>query len=218
MKDSIRIIEPVWWKNLMIALNDRMAKHDILVWLVPYTADIFVFTYPVYLVGLYLYGVNKRSTYYKEAALWIFFSAATAAIVNQVIQFFGDKQRPELAITNKENLILSHLPTDPFPSDHAAVSVAIAMATLLWWLKNKDKKFLWWSVFFWIASLTMSVSRVAVAIHWPTDILVWLAVWVLSALLIFSKWVRGWIKTRLIVPLIQLEKWLFKKIFGIDQY
>lgn len=115
----------------MIALNDWMVKHDLLIVLVPYIADIFVFTYPVYLVGLYLYGVNKHKNYYKEAALAIFFSAAGAAIVNQVIQFFGDKSRPEEAILNQQNLILSHLPTDPFPSDHAAVSVAVAMATTL---------------------------------------------------------------------------------------
>jgi len=217
MKDSIKIVEPLWGKNLMIAMNDWMTKHDLLVWLVPYTADVFVFTYPVYLVALYLYGINKRSTYYKEAALWIFFSAATAAIVNQVIQFFGDKARPEGAIVNKDNLILSHLPTDPFPSDHASVSIAIAMATLMWGLKNKDKKFLRWSVFFFLASLTMSVSRVTVAIHWPTDILVGLSVWVLSTLFIFSNSVRGCLKKWLINPLIQLEKRLFKQVFWVDQ-
>lgn len=217
MKNSIIITEPVRWEKLMIALNNWMTKHDLLVWLVPYTADIFVFTYPVYLVALYLYGINKRSTYYKEAALAVFFSAAMASITNQVIQFFGEKSRPEQAITNKENLLLSHLPTDPFPSDHAAVSMAIAMATLMWGLRHKDKKFLRWSVFFFLASLTMGVSRVTLAIHWPTDILVWISVWVLSALLIFSRPVWKRLKKWLIAPLIHIEKWLFKKVFWVDQ-
>jgi len=51
--------------------------------------------------------------------------------MNSLIQYFGDKSRPETAISLKQNLILDHLPTDPFPSDHAAVSAAIAMSTLL---------------------------------------------------------------------------------------
>jgi hypothetical protein len=39
----------------MLAANDRLHKHYLLSKIVPYTADLFVFTYPVYLVGLYLW-------------------------------------------------------------------------------------------------------------------------------------------------------------------
>lgn len=66
-----------------------------------------------------------------------------ASTVNYIVKFFGDKARPEAYIDNKQQLILSHLPTDPFPSDHAAVSAAIAMATLLWGIKHNDKRFIW---------------------------------------------------------------------------
>ena len=103
-----------------------------------------------------------------------------------VIQYFGDKSRPEEAIENSAQLILSHLPTDPFPSDHAAVSAAVAMSTLLRGLKNKDKKFIYFSLFFWFACVLMSVSRVAGAIHRPTDILVGRAVGISVCLILFS--------------------------------
>ena len=128
----LTLLEPTRAVNLMRSMNDFVVKDSILKSLVPFTADIFVFTYPIYLVALYLYGINKRSDYYKEAALIIFFSSMGAAVVNIIVQALTIKSRPEEYILNKENLILSHLPTDPFPSDHAAVSAAIAMATYTW--------------------------------------------------------------------------------------
>ncbi len=210
--NSITIVEPQRWQQLMISLNSRIVKHQLLVRFLPWTADVFVFTYPVYLVVLYLWGVHKKDDYFKLASFAIAFSAWLAAVTNQVIQYFGDKSRPESVISLKENLILSHLPTDPFPSDHAAVSAAIAMSTLLWWIKHRDKKFLAASVFFWFASGVMSFSRVAVAIHRPTDILVWLIVWSLSAWLILRGVVRNWLLRSVFTPLIRLQEWLFDRL------
>lgn len=217
IKNSITIIEPIWGKQFMIGLNNRIHKHEILLRLIPFTADAFVFTYPGYLVVLYVRGIHKRSTYYKEAALYMFFSAMWAASINQVIQFFWDKSRPEEAIANQWQLILSHLPTDPFPSDHAAVSAAIAMSTMLWGMRKKDKVFLRLSIFFWVACGLMSFSRVAVAIHWPTDIIVWIIVWVTFSWFLLKKRIWNWVLRKIIKPLIQFEKWLFEKVFGIIQ-
>jgi len=211
--NSIQIIEPIRGQQLMIALNSWIVKHDLLIRLLPWTADIFVFTYPVYLVGLYLRWVSKHNDYYKYASFAIVFSAWCAAVTNSLIQYFGDKSRPETAISLKQNLILNHLPTDPFPSDHAAVSAAIAMSTLLWWLKHKDKNFLKTSLFFWFACGVMSFSRVAVAIHWPTDILAWLTVGILSALLILQWSVWQWLVRHICNPLIAVQAWLFKKLW-----
>lgn len=191
-----------------------MVQHEFLVRLIPYTADIFVFTYPVYLVAVYLYGIVQKKRYYKEASLAIFFSAWVAAAINYIIQFFGDKTRPEQAIENKANLILEHLPTDPFPSDHAAVSAAIAMATLCWGLRHNDKLFLRLSLFFWFASLTMCLSRVMVAIHWPTDILVGIMVWVLSACIVLYNPVWRWLQRTVVRWLVWIEESVVKRVFG----
>lgn len=190
LHNSIRLIEPVCTKQVMIALNSRIVQHELLVKILPLTADIFVFVYPVYLVALYIWGIRKKDIYFKQAALYLFFSAVAVAVVNFVIQFFVDKQRPETAILDKGNLILDHLPTEPFPSDHAAVSAAIAMATMLWGIRHRDKRFLWASVFLWFACLAMSFSRVAVAIHRPTDILAGLMVGIVCAIILFQKHIR----------------------------
>lgn len=211
--NSISIIEPVRGQHLMVALNDWMMKHYLLVRLVPFTADIFVFTYPMYLVVLYLWGINKQQDYFKHAALYIFFSGALAAIINITIQYFGDKARPELMIQNKDNLLMYHLPTDSFPSDHAAVSAAIAMATMLWGIRHGDKTFLRLAWFFWFACGAMSVSRIAVAVHRPTDIIVGIIVGIVSAWILLKESVWTRLKRNILSPLIQFEKRLFKKIF-----
>lgn len=217
MNNTIPMNEPIRGKKLMIALNDWVNQHYILTKLVPFTADIFVFTYPVYLVALYLRGVNKRSTYYKEAALYIFFSTASAVAVNLVIQFFTDKSRPEQSIINKKFLLLDHIPSDPFPSDHAAVSAAIAMSTMLRGMKHKDPFFVGISVFFWIACGLMSFSRVAVAVHRPTDIIMGIIVGALVAWIMLSKKVRRRVSRNVASHIIRAETWIFKTVFKIDQ-
>ncbi len=73
--NSIQVVEPIRGQQLMIALNSWIVKHDLLIRLLPWTADIFVFTYPVYLVGLYLRGLSKHNDYYKYASFAIVFSA-----------------------------------------------------------------------------------------------------------------------------------------------
>lgn len=215
--NAIPVPEPLRGKRLMEAMNDWVTKHDVLVRLVPFTADVFVFTYPVYLCALYLRGIGKKKEYYKEAALYVFFSVITATVVNLTIQYFTDKSRPETYIDNKEQLILSHLPTDPFPSDHAAVAAAVAMSTMLRGMKHNDKLFLRLSVFFRIACGLMSISRVAVAIHRPTDILVGIAVGVVSCIVLLSWSVRSRIRRTVIRYIIMLEKRIFKKVFHVEQ-
>jgi hypothetical protein len=51
-----------------------MSQNELALKLTPILADVFVFTYPVYLLGLYIYGIGKRKNYYKEASLLLFFA------------------------------------------------------------------------------------------------------------------------------------------------
>jgi membrane-associated phospholipid phosphatase len=127
---------------------------------VPILADIFVFSYPVFLAGRYIYGMIKQQLIYKITALAIFISAIGGFLINAIIHLITEKQRPELYISNKNKLILSHLPTDPFPSDHACVSAAIATATLLIAYQTNNKTLIYIGWFFALASLTMGVCRV----------------------------------------------------------
>ena len=113
---------------------------------IPILADIFVFTYPVYLLALYVYGIAKKKIYYKIGALYITAGVAVTFVINIGIQFFVDKIRPNVVLglidLKHETILNKFMPTSSFPSDHAAITMSIAMMSLFRGIKNKDKKFL----------------------------------------------------------------------------
>ncbi len=128
----------------ILTLNSIMASSEILTKIIPILADIFVFTYPLYLVYLYFSNSkisrwnslwNKNSDrQHKYNALTILSSFVLSIIVNYIIKAFIEQPRPyqilNLMINPKESLLLNSIPSDSFPSDHAAVSMAIAITTL----------------------------------------------------------------------------------------
>ena len=132
-------------------------------------ADIFVFAYPILLLGLFIYGMKKAKKEYQFGSISIFISVAVSALITLAVQQLIWKERPE-SLPGLE-LILEHVPTISFPSDHATVSMAIAVGTFLIARQMGWRKILLLAFFLFDASILMCLSRVAVAIHWPTDIL-----------------------------------------------
>jgi len=62
----------------------------------------------------------------------------------------------------------------------------------------------------------MSFSRIAVAVHWPTDIIFGIIVGALVAWILLSKKGRRRLNKNIISPIIGIEKWIFKTVFKID--
>ena len=131
--------EPKRWEYLLELSNDFVVKNHFLSKTVPITADIFVFTYPLYLVSLYLYWVYSKNVDYKYASMYIFFSGVSWIFFSQMFQFLIIKDRPEDHVSSKKNLILEHLPDISFPSDHMTLWIAIATATFIWWKKSNNR-------------------------------------------------------------------------------
>jgi len=185
------LIEPKRWLEILLALHQSMLSSTTRTSLTPILADVFVFSYPIYLVILYIMWWIKKQISYKIASLWIFANVVITTLINLGIQLLVQKSRPNivlwLADQKTETILHDYLPSSSFPSDHAAVSMSIAIASLLWWIQKNDKKYTIFGIILIVFSLIMSVSRVATAIHRPTDIIGWLFIWAIIPLILSSK-------------------------------
>jgi membrane-associated phospholipid phosphatase len=186
-----KLVEPQWWVNLLKSLFAWMQASIFWSRRIPVLADVFVFTYPVYLLALYIYGMAKKKIYYKISALYIVAGVAITYIVNIGIQFFVDKVRPNVILwlpdLKHESILNKFLPTSSFPSDHAAVSMSIAMMSLFRGIKNKDRKFLRFGGILIIFSLVTSFARVTSAVHRPTDVIAGSILGIVIPLLLMRK-------------------------------
>ena len=182
----ITLIEPQRWKDILTWLNHWVSSNPSLFHVTSISADIFVFSYPVILIFMYFYGYIKHKKDYQLAGISILISWIVSISINLIIQLFIRKARPETLPWLE--LILSHVPTISFPSDHAAISMAIAVGFFLQIEANRGEqrrtnsalllfRLLAFSLF--IFSIIMWISRIAVAIHRPTDILAWWIIWII---------------------------------------
>lgn len=212
----IALQEPTRWVNLVVHLNDYMKYHDFLLKVIPITADIFVFLFPVLLVTLYIIWLFKNSDKIKESALRVFRSAIITSIINICIQFFFTKSRPTMMLFwhEEETMLHKFLPNSSFPSDHAAMSMWFAMWILIRWIKTKNKTYTLLGIIFLIFALTTWFSRIMVWVHRPTDILGWFAVGIIVPLILSSNWIYKLLKKILITPIISLQKRI-RKLFWV---
>ena len=214
----IQVIEPIRWQSMMLMLNTIVSNNYMLSLWVPVLADIFVFTYPLYLTYLYLKGYYNRRPSTMKLALHIALTCLCAVIVNLIIQMVVIKSRPEQVISAYGALLLPHLPTAPFPSDHASVSRAFFMSLRLgsWALAVKIRRPAY--IFFALSSLVMCISRVAVWVHRPTDIITGIVVWSIVAIILSHPPIMTTCDSLIYRYLIRLQHFCFRHLgIGNDQ-
>ena len=218
--DKIALIEPSWGMDILNWGIDIQSKYEWIANLAPILADICVIAYPIFLIAIYIYGIIKKKTIIKQWAFYIFFVTLIAVLINIWIQTFFYKERPIVALNQvevEETLLHDILPTSSFPSDHAVVSMTFAIATLLWWLYSKRKIFTQSGIIFIIVSLIMSTCRILTLVHWPSDIIAWLGLWILVPLILMIRRFRYAILRYLVNPLIRFEQWIIETMFNYKQ-
>lgn len=209
--------EPKRGQRLLSILNDWYNASSFLQASIPLTADIFVFVYPFFLIYTYILGIKEKRDHYKNAALTIFFAALTAIVVNLIIQIIIFKTRPEALLVTQHKLILGHVPSNPFPSDHAALTVAIAVATRRRGKIYAEKRLIKRArVFLGFAFLTC-FSRIMGGVHRPTDIIAWVAVGTFCWYAIYFKPVRRRYKNTFFFRIVKREQRILLKLFKIHQ-
>ncbi|MBI2514812.1 phosphatase PAP2 family protein [Candidatus Wolfebacteria bacterium] len=134
-------------------------KNQLLDWLFVFLASYLI----IFLVIVFLYFLFKEKDWrhrFYFSSLSIISVILSRGILTTLIRFSYDRPRP-FVVENIQPLI-DHAATPSFPSGHIAFILPLALTI---WLINRRAG--WW---FLIAALFIGLGRVAIGIHWPSDI------------------------------------------------
>ncbi|MCS6983007.1 MAG: phosphatase PAP2 family protein [Candidatus Absconditabacterales bacterium] len=169
--------EPDRGRSLAALLSSLPDTHPIIASTLGITADIVVFGYPIFLVRWYLWdgwtNWTVSSDNKKNQALTIFFSVLCSMMITIITQLFATKQRPIWTHTDRnmtESILHDYLPSTSFPSDHATVSFAFGISCLLLAYQTQNIPMIRRGWLRFGGGLLTSVSRIAIHLHRPTDI------------------------------------------------
>ncbi len=171
--------------SILHALNDFLYRHDAvedpLLFYVNTSEALFVAT----LVLVFLFANGERLRPWRRTAVAAWLSAGLALGVGKLISEVVDRARPFVVEPQGVHLFAHHAADPSFPSDHATGSFAVAMAI---WLRNRR-----WGTVALIAAAVLSIGRVAIGVHFPSDVLGGAVLGCLAALALFARPPRDWI-------------------------
>jgi undecaprenyl-diphosphatase len=167
--------------SILHALNNFLFHHDAvedpLLFYINASEALFVATLAV----IFLAATGTRHAPWRRAAVAAVLSAGLALAIGKVISELVDRSRPFVVDANGVHLFSAHSNDPGFPSDHATASFAIATAIFL---RHRG-----WGIVALLAAAVLSVGRVAIGVHYPTDVLAGAALGVAGALALWE--VRG---------------------------
>jgi undecaprenyl-diphosphatase len=149
--------------SILHTLNDFLFHHDsvedpLLLYI---NASEALFVAVLVLVFLFANGERLRS--WRRAALAAVLSAGVALAIAKVLSEIVDRARPFVVDPHGVHLFSGHAADPGFPSDHATGAFAVAMAI---YLRNR----LWGSLAL-VAAAVLAIGRVAIGVHFPSDVL-----------------------------------------------
>jgi undecaprenyl-diphosphatase len=171
--------------SILHALNDFLYRNDSvedpLLFYINISEALFVAT----LILIFVFANGERLRSWRRAAAAAALSAGLALVVAKVIAELVDRARPFVVDPNGVHLFSGHAADPGFPSDHATGAFAVAMAI---YLRKRS-----WGVVALFAAVLLAVGRVAIGVHFPSDVV---AGAILGCVAAFALWigpVRGWI-------------------------
>jgi undecaprenyl-diphosphatase len=144
------------------------------------------------LAVLFLARGKWRSENARHGVVAAGLAAVIALGVAHVLTMAWDRPRPFVSHPDAIHLFISHPADSSFPSDHATAAFAIAVSILL-----RSRRA---GLFALAMAIVLAVARVAVGVHYPSDVLVGALVGTGAALLLWLPPIRD--------PLHRFADWL----------
>ena len=167
----------IWNQSTSIFLN-TFTENSIMRIILPYFSFVSIFTIPIFLVLYWIYVTIRLQSYIRETLLMIFYADILSGGIAMIIQQFVYVERPLAFLQGRGMFILSHIPDNSFPSDHATIGTAFLVTLFLFGYK---KTFYYLLPFF----ILMFLARIIGGIHYPLDILWGMMVGALGGSIIF---------------------------------
>jgi undecaprenyl-diphosphatase len=175
-------VAPVDW-SVLHALNNFMYQHDgvedPLLFYVNASEALFIATLAI----VFLAARGAANAGWRRASLAAVLSAGLGLGVGKVISELVDRARPFVADPHGVHLFTAHAADPGFPSDHATAAFAIAMAIFL---RKRS-----WGIAALVAAAVLSVGRVALGVHYPSDVLAGAALGSAAALVLWTPPLRS---------------------------
>ena len=112
----------------------------------------------------------------RRAAACAGVATGIALLVGQILSRLVDRPRPFITHAHAVTLFSPHVADPGFPSDHATGAFAIAASVVAY-----DRR---WGGVLLVLAAVLSVGRVALGVHYPTDVIAGAALGVSAALLV----------------------------------
>lgn len=155
--------------QLTVFLNSIVINSSLLVDVVRFFAIAAIF----FIVGFVVLNLFVNMPFFSISGRLFFIEALFAGTlswgVNQLISLIYWRSRPFAALGNNiQALIEMDFVSKSFPSDHAAVAMSLALVTFLW----SPRVGIW----FVVLAILIGVARFFAGVHYPSDIIVGLAI------------------------------------------
>jgi undecaprenyl-diphosphatase len=147
---------------LLHALNALFVRHDAIEdpWVAYVDAAELIFAGMLALAFLLAGGHRLRAT--RRAAAAAGLSAGLALLIAQVVSRLVDRPRPFVSDPGAIHVFGHHAADPGFPSDHATAAFAIGVSLLL---RNRA-----WGAVVLVLATVLAAGRVAMGIHYPSDV------------------------------------------------
>ena len=188
---------------LFHAVNTGVATRDWLEDPVTAVAGGVVPFFALATIALWFAARPYRDARLKLACVSGLASAAVALLANQAVAHLWERPRPFIDHPVLTHLLSAPSPDPSFPSDHAAAAFAIAVAVFVFSRRA--------GALFLAAAVLIGVSRVALGMHYPSDVLAGMVVGSAAALLV-TRAGRPWIG-RLVTLLSRVSDPLLRPVW-----